>query len=168
MKHKWEPYSERFEWRDIHETLSFIRPAICCIVYRRIQVFLSTLGSSWAQKTWQYLYLIKWFEPKSNIPSLKTIIWVIGNLRRTVVLRLTFLGQPVQKAWMDGCLPHRLSKRQSQTTVLLRTPMTQMIFFNQNICIGIGNKELPREAPSGTSFPNLSSSPRDEWLATFN
>ena len=28
-------------------------------------------------------------------------------------------------------LPHRLSKRQSLTTVLLRTPITQMIFFSQ-------------------------------------
>ena len=27
----------------------------------------------------------------------------------------------------------RLSKRQSLTTVLLRTPITQMIFFNQGI-----------------------------------
>mgnify|MGYP000692386737 CR=1 FL=1 len=28
-------------------------------------------------------------------------------------------------------IPHRLSKHQSLTTVLLRTPITQMIFFNQ-------------------------------------
>ena len=27
----------------------------------------------------------KWFEPRSNIPRLKKIIWVIGVLRRTVV-----------------------------------------------------------------------------------
>ena len=32
-------------------------------------------------------------------------------------------------------LPHRLWKRQSQTTVFLRTPITQMIFFNQGIVI---------------------------------
>ena len=30
-------------------------------------------------------------------------------------------------------LPHRLSKRQSLTTVLLRTPINHMIFFNQGI-----------------------------------
>ena len=30
-------------------------------------------------------------------------------------------------------LSNRLSKRQSLTTVLLRTPITQMIFFNQGI-----------------------------------
>ena len=33
--------------------------------------------------------------------------------------------------WLWRRLPHRLSKRQSITTVLLRTPITQMIFFNQ-------------------------------------
>ena len=31
------------------------------------------------------LYLRKWFEPRSNIPWLKKIIWVIGVLSRTVV-----------------------------------------------------------------------------------
>ena len=103
MKHKWEPYSGRFEWRDIHETLSFIRPAICCIVYRRIQVFLSTLGSNCAQKTWQYLYLIKWFEPKRNIPWLKKIIWVIGVLRRTVVWDWLFRDNLCgSNRWTDG------------------------------------------------------------------
>ena len=34
----------------------------------------------------------------------------------------------------DGShLQHRLSKRQSQTTVLLKTPVTQMIIFNQGM-----------------------------------
>ena len=33
--------------------------------------------------------------------------------------------------WLWRWLPHRLSKRQSQTTVLLRTSVTQMIIFNQ-------------------------------------
>ena len=32
-------------------------------------------------------------------------------------------------------LPHRLSKRQLLTTVLLRTPITQMIFFNQGMLL---------------------------------
>ena len=31
--------------------------------------------------------------------------------------------------------PHRLLKRQSLTTVLLRTPITQMIFFNQSLFV---------------------------------
>ena len=35
--------------------------------------------------------------------------------------------------WLWSWLPHRLSKCQSLTTVLLRTPITQMIFFNQDI-----------------------------------
>ena len=40
---------------------------------------------------WVYLYILfnskirKWFEPRSSIPWLKKIIWVIGVLRRTVV-----------------------------------------------------------------------------------
>ena len=32
--------------------------------------------------------------------------------------------------WLWRWLPHRLSKRQSLTTVVLRTPITQIIFFN--------------------------------------
>jgi len=46
-------------------------------------------------------YIRKWFEPRSNIPWLKGIIWVIGVLL----------------IWVIG--------------VLLRTPIIQMIFFNQ-------------------------------------
>ena len=37
--------------------------------------------------------------------------------------------------WLWRWLPHRLSKRQSITTVLLRTPITQMIFFNQGMLL---------------------------------
>ena len=33
--------------------------------------------------------------------------------------------------WLWISFPHRLSKRQSPTTVLFRTTITQMIFFNQ-------------------------------------
>ena len=33
--------------------------------------------------------------------------------------------------WLWWYFPHRLFKHQSQTTVLLRTPITQMIFINQ-------------------------------------
>ena len=36
------------------------------------------------------LYLRKWFEPRSSIPWLKKIIWVIGFLRRTVVSNWRF------------------------------------------------------------------------------
>ena len=35
--------------------------------------------------------------------------------------------------WLWRWLPHRLSKRQSLATVLLRTPITHMIFFNQGM-----------------------------------
>ena len=37
--------------------------------------------------------------------------------------------------WLWRRLSHRLSKRQSLTTVLLRTPITQMIFFNQGMLL---------------------------------
>ena len=35
--------------------------------------------------------------------------------------------------WLWRWLPHKLSKRQSLTTVLLRTPTTQKTFFNQGM-----------------------------------
>ena len=37
--------------------------------------------------------------------------------------------------WLWRWLLHRLSKRKSQTTVLLRTPITQIIFFNQGMLL---------------------------------
>ena len=67
---------------------------------------------------------------------LKKIIWVIGVLRKTVVSDGRFdnlCGSHLQSLWR--WLPHRLSKRQSLTTVLVRTPITQVIFFNQVIII---------------------------------
>ena len=130
----------------------------------------------------QNSFVRKWFEPRSSIPWLKKIIWVIGVLRRTVVSDWRFdnlCGSHLQSQvvvlvswkfknpgeWFDWSidrvavgkyvmwlavktcaeigyanrwsnrlwrwLPHRLSKRQSLTTVFLRTPITQMIFFNQ-------------------------------------
>ena len=68
----------------------------------------------------------KWIEPRSNIPWLKKIIWVIGVLRSYI---------QSQRTWLWRWLPHSLSKRQSRTTVLLRTPITQMMFFNQGTMI---------------------------------
>ena len=51
-------------------------------------------------------YLIrKWFEPRSNIPWLKKIIWVIGVLRRTVVTYWTengVLRMPWLTLWPSG------------------------------------------------------------------
>ena len=38
-----------------------------------------------------FVFLRKWFEPRSNIPWLKKIIWVIGVLRRTVFIDWRFL-----------------------------------------------------------------------------
>ena len=67
-------------------------------------------------------------------PWLKKTIWVIGVLRRTVVSDWRFdnlCGSHLQRRW----LPHRLSKRQSLTTVLLRTPITQMVFFNHGMLL---------------------------------
>ena len=140
--------------------------------------------------------LRKWFEPRSNVPWLKKIIWVIGALRRTVVIdwrfdnlcrshlqsqvvelvswkfknpgerfdwsvdrvaahvftanhithlptatlstdqsnrSLGFLNFQLTNTttWLWRWLLHTLSKRQSITTVLLRAPITQMIFFKQ-------------------------------------
>ena len=37
--------------------------------------------------------------------------------------------------WIWRWLPHRLSKRQALTTVPLRTPITQMMFFNQGMLL---------------------------------
>ena len=44
--------------------------------------------------------------------------------------------------WLWRWLPHRLSKRQSLTTVLLRTPITQKIFFNQGMLLLSSNHFL--------------------------
>ena len=65
-------------------------------------------------------YIRKCFEPRSNITWLKKIIWVIGVLRK------------------DCCI----------TAVLLRTPVTQMIFFNQTStsCI-YGNMVWSNDCP---------------------
>ena len=63
-------------------------------------------------------------------------------------------------------LPHRLSKRQSQTTVLPRSPITQMIFFNQGMTlrstVDISHKNIsPRSShpendqPSNVLFPTV-------------
>ena len=46
----------------------------------------------------------------------------------------------------DFSLPHRLSKRQSPTTDLVSTPVTQMILANQGIFVlaSLGSEERPR------------------------
>ena len=50
-------------------------------------------------------------------------------------LRLTY-RQPLQKPSSESrWLPHRLWKRQSPTTVLLRTPVMQMIIFNHGMLL---------------------------------
>ena len=91
---------------------------------------------------------------------LKKIIWVTGVLRRTVVYDWRFdnlcgshlRGQVIVLVswkfnWLENfqlsktvsCLwrwlPHRLSKRQSQTTVLLRISITQIICFTQGMLL---------------------------------
>ena len=44
--------------------------------------------------------------------------------------------------WLWRWLPHRLSKRQSLKTVLLRTPITQMIFFDQGMLLLLGSNHF--------------------------
>ena len=97
-----------------------------------------------------------------NLPWLKMIIWVTAVLRRTVVCNwrfdnlcrshlqtqvivlvswkfktlvsaFEFLTKTI--TWLWRWLLHRLSKRQLQTTVLLRIPVTQMICFNQGMLL---------------------------------
>ena len=52
-------------------------------------------------------------------------------------------------------LPHRLSKRRSITTVLLRTPITQMIFFNQGILTSVKTFSSQWKALSALSWPYM-------------
>ena len=47
---------------------------------------------------------------------------------------LTF-WQPVKSYLQSQWLAHRFSKRQSPTTVFLRTPVTQMIIFNRDMLL---------------------------------
>ena len=62
-----------------------------------------------------------------------SIYWPIKSLTRVRVRVLNFqLTNSTTWLWRHRHRSaHRLSKRQSLTTVLLRTPITQMIFFNQ-------------------------------------
>ena len=54
--------------------------------------------------------------------------------------------------WLWRWLPHRLSKRQSLTTVLLWTPITQMIFFNQGmLLLGSNHFLISRVVPLASS-----------------
>jgi len=55
-----------------------------------------------------------------------TIYWPIKSLPRV----FEFLTD--KYTWLWRWLPYSLSKCQSQATVLLRTPITQTIFFNQS------------------------------------
>ena len=69
--------------------------------------------------------------------------------------------QPVRKpSSQSRWLPHRLSKCQSQTTVLQRTPITQMIFFNQGTLLLGSNHFL--------SFENHFSNMRSFFPASYD
>ena len=89
---------------------------------------LALTQQSFPNNTWTEEELRKWFEP-SNIPWLKMSIWVTGVLRRTVVGYGPFdnLCWRHHQSLLSRWLLHRLLKRQLPTTVLLRTPVTQMI-----------------------------------------
>ena len=52
-------------------------------------------------------------------------------------------------SWLWRWLPHRLSKRQSLTKVLFRTPITQMIFFNQGMLL-LGSNHFLMKHYSGS------------------
>ena len=72
------------------------------------------------------------------VPWLKKIIWVIGVLRRTVVSDWRFdnlCGSHLQSQYLT---------LKSLTTVLLRTPITQMIFFNQGMLL-LGSNHFLRK-----------------------
>ena len=80
-----------------------------------------------------------------KIPWLKMIIRVIGVLWRTAVgdwrfdnLRGSHLQSQIIRFWR--WLPHRLSKRQSPKTFLLKTPTTQTIIIFQSRYVTPGCK----------------------------
>ena len=79
---------------------------------------------------------------------IEKISWVIGVLRITHFPTPTLSTDQSNRSpgflsfqltmtttWLWRWLPHRLSKRQSLTTVLLRTLITQMIFFSQGMTL---------------------------------
>lgn len=95
---------------------------------------------------------------------LKMSIWVTGVLRRAVVGAWYFDNQggchlqsqvtlksqvsvksPVRVKWLFASR-HRLSKHQSATTVLVSSPVTQMITANQGIFVlaSLGSEKRPR------------------------
>ena len=75
------------------------------------------------------VHVRKSFKPRCNIPLLTMIFWVIGVLRRSVVGKWL-----LNNLWESHiCLPHRLSKRQLPTTVLLSGPINQMIIFSRGV-----------------------------------
>ena len=57
-----------------------------------------------------------------------SIYWLIKSLTRVFEFSTDYSKTIT---WLWTWLPHRLSKHQLQTTVLLRTPIAQMIFFDQ-------------------------------------
>ena len=60
-------------------------------------------------------------------------------------------------------LPHRLSKRQSLTTVLLRTPITEMIFFNQGMLL-LGSNHFLIYVPLVVSVVSVVSVVRKKFI----
>ena len=60
--------------------------------------------------------------------------------------------------WLWRWLPHRLSRRQSLTSVLVRTLITQMIFFNQGMLLLGSNHFLKVKQSSCNSTPPVCNS----------
>ena len=74
---------------------------------------------------WVTLLLLYWKRFSKSYLGVFTI--QSQHKQRTHVTKTT--------TWLWRWLLHRLSKRKSQTTVLLRTPITQIIFFNQGMLL---------------------------------
>ena len=100
-------------------------------------------------------------------------IRVIGVLRSTTVSDWhfdTLGGSHLQSldSWLWRWLPYRLSKRHSLTTVLLRTPVTQKIFFNQGMLLLGSNHFLSKKKMTNKNQNDISSilkgCEEDNWL----
>ena len=95
-------------------------------------------GKEWLEKRWKFVAKKEktaerkcWSRWKcKNIRPFFLEVQIPGN-RQTCSAAIC--AKAIFKVWR--WLPHRLSKCQSVTTVLPRTPIIQMIFFNQSMLL---------------------------------
>ena len=97
------------------------------------------LSISWSKITWVTVFL------RRNVVGDWRFDKLCENHLHSQVITFSQLkiGKPWGAIWL--VLPHRLSKRQSPTAVLLRTPVSQMIFFNQGMLLLVSNHFLIME-----------------------